>query len=72
MSEHPFRNQLDLEEEAEKLGKKAMQLGLIPSFVIRYFPDTWEFFIPNENKSDAFTPEEAYFHLKKLVEQSGK
>lgn len=72
MSEHPFRNQLDLEEEAEKLGKQAIKLGLIPSFVIRYFPDTWEFFIPNENKSDGFTPEEAYFHLKKLVEQSDK
>ena len=72
MSEHPFKDQLDLEEEAEKLGKKAMELGLIPSFVIRYFPDTWEFFLPNENNSEALTPEEAYLHLKKLVEQSGK
>lgn len=72
MSNHPFKNQVDLEEETEKLGKKAMELGLIPSFVIRYFPDTWEFFIPNEKTSDAFTPEEAYFHLKKLVEHSGK
>lgn len=72
MSEHPFKDQIDLAEEAEKLGKKAMELGLIPSFVIRYFPDIWEFFIPNENSSEVLTPEEAYLHLKKLVEQSGK
>jgi hypothetical protein len=44
-------------------------LGLIPSFVVHYFPDTWVFYIPNESKSEALTPEEAYFRLKKLVEQ---
>ena len=70
MSDLNFHNQLDLEEEAEKLGKKAMELGLIPSFAIRYYPDVWQFCIPAEKASDCFTPEEAYLHLKKLVKES--
>ncbi len=70
MSEHPYHDQLSLEERAEEFGKKAMELGLIPSFVIRYFPDVWEFYVPNE-QADPLTPEEAYHQLKRLVEQSG-
>ncbi|MBW4427892.1 MAG: hypothetical protein KME50_26485 [Nostoc desertorum CM1-VF14] len=69
MAEHPFHDQLSLEEQAEKLGKQAVNSGLIPSFVVHYFPDTWVFYIPNESKSEALTPEEAYFRLKKLVEE---
>ncbi len=72
MGEHQFTLQRTLSETAEQLGKRAMELGLIPSFVVRYFPDNWEFYIPDENESDSLTPEEAYLHLKKLVEQSGK
>ncbi|HEY9707421.1 MAG TPA: hypothetical protein V6D48_04375 [Oculatellaceae cyanobacterium] len=72
MGEHQFTLQRTLSETAEQLGKRAMELGLIPSFVVRYFPDTWEFYIPNENESGSLTPEEAYLHLKELVKQSGK
>lgn len=69
MKEHPYYDQLSLEEKAVELGKKAMELGLIPSFVVRYFPDIWEFYIPNQT-SDSLTPEEAYHQFKRLVEQS--
>lgn len=69
MSEPEFHDQLGLEEKAEQLGKQAMKLGLIPSFVVHYFPDSWVFYIPNENQSDPLTPEQAYLRLKKLVEQ---
>ncbi|ACC79351.1 conserved hypothetical protein [Nostoc punctiforme PCC 73102] len=69
MAEHPFHDQLGLEEQAEKLGKQAVSLGLIPSFVVHYFPDTWVFYIPNESQSEALTPEEAYFRLNQLVRQ---
>ncbi|MEM7724876.1 MAG: hypothetical protein AAF208_00725 [Cyanobacteria bacterium P01_A01_bin.45] len=72
-NEVKISNQLDLEEEAEKLGKKAMEMGLIPSFAIRYYPDVWQFSIPAVDASDIFTPEEAYLYLKKLLaENSGK
>ncbi|AVH69280.1 hypothetical protein [Nostoc sp. 'Lobaria pulmonaria (5183) cyanobiont'] len=69
MVEHPFHDQLSLEEQTEKLGKQAVKLGLIPSFVVHYFPDTWVFYIPNESQSEPLTPEEAYFRLKQLVKQ---
>jgi len=71
MREHPYHDQLSLEEKAEEFGKRAMELGLIPSFVIRYYPDVWEFYIPNE-QSHPLTPEEAYHQLKRLIEQSGQ
>ncbi|PSO56025.1 MAG: hypothetical protein BRC40_15480 [Cyanobacteria bacterium QH_8_48_120] len=70
MSDSQFHSQLDLEREAVKLGKQAMEQGLIPSFIVHYFPDVWHFYIPNENESDALTPEQAYLQLKKVVEQS--
>ena len=70
MSEHPFSDQLTLEEKAEALGKKAMELGLIPSFVVHFFPDIWQFYIPNEQESDPLTPEEAYLRLEKLVKSA--
>ncbi|GAB1543348.1 hypothetical protein NUACC21_60220 [Scytonema sp. NUACC21] len=68
MSDYEFNNQLTLETRAEELGKKAMALGLIPNFAIHYFPDAWIFYIPCDNQSEPFTPEEAYLHLKRLVE----
>jgi len=71
MREHPYHDQLSLEEKAEEFGKRAMELGLIPSFVIPYFPDVWEFYVPNE-QAGLLTPEEAYHQLKQLVDQSGK
>lgn len=68
MNNYEFNDQLTLEAKAEELGKKAMAQGVIPSFAIHYFPDNWIFYIPSENQSEPLTPEEAYLHLKKLVE----
>lgn len=67
MNKARFNDQLTLAATAETLGKQAMALGLIPSFVIHYFPDNWIFYIPNEQQSEPLTPEEAYLHLQKLL-----
>lgn len=67
MSEHRFHNHLTLEETTQDLAKQAMALGLIPSFVVHYFPDSWVFYINDEKQSEPLTPEEAYLHLKKLL-----
>jgi hypothetical protein len=72
MNSYQFSNEISLAEQAETLGRKALKLGLIPSFVVRHYPDSWEFYIPNENDSSALSPEEAYLQLKKLVEKSAK
>ena len=71
MSEYHFKDEITLSETTEQLAKRAMELGLIPSFVVHFFPDTRQFYIPNQNESDPLTPEEAYLRLKKLVEQNG-
>ncbi|HEY9861662.1 MAG TPA: hypothetical protein V6D16_19340 [Candidatus Obscuribacterales bacterium] len=70
MNEPRFHNEFTLAETAEQLGYEAMKLGLIPSFVVRHFPDSRQFYIPNETESSPLTPEEAYMRLKKLVEKS--
>ncbi|MGK7872204.1 MAG: hypothetical protein AB4426_02455 [Xenococcaceae cyanobacterium] len=70
MSKHNFYDEITLAEEAEKLGKRAMELGLIPSFAVHLFPDCWQFYLPNQKESEPLTPEEAYLRFKKLVEQS--
>lgn len=62
-----FHDELSLSEAAETLGKQALQLGLIPSFVVRHFPDSSQFYIPDEQQ-EPLTPERAYMHLKELVE----
>ena len=67
MKEHRFHNQLTLEETAEDLGKQAMKQGLIPSFAIYFFSDSWVFYIPNE-QSEPLTPESAYLYFQKLLE----
>jgi hypothetical protein len=72
MDKHPFHDEFTLSETAVKLGKRAIDLGLIPSFVVRYFSDSQQFYIPDENKAEPYTPEEAYLRLKKLVESSGQ
>lgn len=69
MNSKHFTSQLKIQEETERLGKKAMDSGLISNFAILYFPDSWEFCIPVNEKYTIFTPEEAYFYFKKLVEQ---
>ena len=72
MSQHPFHDEITLAEEAEKLGKQALKLGLISDFAVHLFPDSWQFYISKEKNSEPLTPEEAYLSFKKLVEQSGK
>lgn len=66
---HPakFTNEITLAEQAENLGHIAMTMGLIPSFVVRHFPDSWEFYIPDET-AKGLSPEEAYLHFKQLVD----
>ena len=71
-SKHRFHNVFTLAEEAERLGKKAISLGLIPSLTVHLFSDCWQFSLPNEEKSEPLTPQEAYLRFKKLVEQSGQ
>ncbi|BAY62921.1 hypothetical protein NIES22_29970 [Calothrix brevissima NIES-22] len=72
MNTYQFHDESSLAETAENLGKKALALGLIPSFVVRYFPDSREYYIPKETESEPLTPEEAYMRLRKILEQSGK
>jgi hypothetical protein len=67
---HPFHDERSLSQVAEELGNEALALGLIPSFVVRHFPDSKQFYIPDENHSEPLTPEEAYLQLKKMVEQA--
>lgn len=71
MADYGFKDEISLADQAETLGKRAMKLGLIPSFVVYHYPDSWQFFIPNQNECDPLTPEEAYLRLKKLIESSG-
>lgn len=61
-----FHDELSLSEAAEALGKKALQLGIIHSFVVRHFADSSQFHIPNEHH-EPLTPEQAYMQLKTLV-----
>lgn len=72
MTAYKFHDEYTLAESADKLGKKALELNLIPSFVVRYFPDSRQYYIPNEQESQPLTPEQAYMRFKKLVETSGK
>ncbi|MBC7973154.1 MAG: hypothetical protein H7Z11_24030 [Verrucomicrobia bacterium] len=67
MAASPCHDQLSLEDQAVRFGKQAVELGLISSFVVPYFPDAWVFYVPKESQSEPLTPEEAYLHLKQLV-----
>jgi regulator of sirC expression with transglutaminase-like and TPR domain len=69
MNQAQFTDEITLAARAEKLGETALLMGLIPSFVVRHFPDSWEFYIPDET-AQQLTPEEAYLHLKQLVDLS--
>ncbi|MDJ0902071.1 MAG: hypothetical protein QNJ55_25040 [Xenococcus sp. MO_188.B8] len=68
--EYRFHDIMTLAEEAEKLGKRAMQLGLIPSLTVHVFPDCWQFSLDNGQESELLTPQEAYLRFRKLVERS--
>ncbi len=64
----PFNDEITLAEQAELLGKQAMKLGLIPSFAVHHFPDSWQFYIPDFHNSEPLTPEEAYLTFKKKID----
>ena len=68
--EHRFHDLTTLCEEAEKLGKRAIELGLISSLTVHLFPDCWQFFLANGQESELLTPQEAYLRFKKLVERA--
>ncbi|MBD2495289.1 hypothetical protein [Nostoc sp. FACHB-280] len=72
MPAYEFHDEYTLAETADKLGQKALNLNLIPSFVVRYFADSRQYYIPNEQESQPLTPEQAYMCFKKLVETSGE
>ncbi len=63
-----FHDEISLAETAESLAKQALDRGLIPSFVVRHFPDSKQFYIPNETTSEALTPEEAFLKLKRMID----
>lgn len=67
---HEFHDEYTLAETADKLGKEAVKLNLIPSFVVRYFPDSRQYYIPNETNSEPLTPEQAYMRFKKIIKES--
>ncbi len=67
--EHRFHDLATLCEETEKLGKRAIALGLISSLTVHLFPDCWQFLLSQGQESELLTPQEAYLRLKKLVEQ---
>ncbi len=68
--EYHFHDALTLAEVAEKLGKRALDLGLISSLTVHLFPDCWQFSLTNSQESELLTPEEAYLRFKKLVERA--
>jgi len=65
--EYHFQDLMTLAEEAEKLGKKAMQLGLISSLTVYVFPDCWQFSFSNLQESKLLAPQEAYLRFRKLI-----
>jgi hypothetical protein len=64
-----FHDELSLADAAIALGEQAMQQELIPSFVVRHFPDSRQFLIPDE-AAEPMTPEEAYLRFKQMLGQS--
>lgn len=66
-----YYDELSLSDAAEALGKEALQLGLIHSFVVRHFADNSQFYIPDEHQ-EPLTPEQAYMQLKTLIQRSDR
>jgi hypothetical protein len=44
MNHAQFTDEITLAARAEKLEETALLMRLIPSFVVRHFPDSWEFY----------------------------
>lgn len=69
MTTYSFHDEMTLAETAERLAKQALEQGLIASFVVRHFPDSKQFYIPNEREGEPLTPERAYLQLKRILAQ---
>lgn len=67
MVNEEFHDEHSLIETAEKLGKKALKNGIIPSFLVRHFADSSQFYIPNEDESEPLTPQQAYLKFKQMM-----
>lgn len=67
MTNHLFHDSITLAEKAEELGKKAIKLGLVSSFIVHHYSDSQEFYIPDQNNALSLTAPEAYMKFKKLV-----
>ena len=63
-----FHDELSLADRAVALGEQAMQRGIIPSFVVRHYPDSRQFLLPDDT-AEPLTPEEAYLKFKKMLGQ---
>lgn len=63
-----FHDELSLADRAVDLGEQAMQQGLIPSFVVRHYPDSRQFLIPDD-AAEPLTPEQAYLKFKQMLGQ---
>lgn len=63
-----FHDELSLADTAVALGEQAMQQGIIPSFVVRHYPDSRQFLIPDDT-AEPLTPEQAYLKFKQMLGQ---
>ncbi|MBD2091991.1 hypothetical protein H6F67_19270 [Microcoleus sp. FACHB-1515] len=61
-----FHDELSLADRAVALGEQAMKQGIIPSFVVRHYPDSRQFLIPDDS-AEPLTPEEAFLKFKKML-----
>lgn len=53
--------------EAQELGKRAIEQGLIPSFVVINTLGAITFYIPDEDRGNPLTIEQAHSQFKKLL-----
>jgi len=72
MNKPKFHDQESLADTAIQLGQQALAQGLIDSFVVHYFRDSRQFYIPNEQNAEPLTPEEAYLHLQRMIDHASQ
>ena len=72
MNKPKFHDQESLADTATQLGQQALAQGLLDSFVVHYFRDGRQFYIPNEQNTELLTPEEAYLYLQRMVDQASR
>lgn len=73
MSTPQSNKDIDYPTKVQELGKRAVERGLIPDFVVRSLPDgTNQFYIPNEKEGSPLSAEEAYSQLKALLAESSR